>query len=126
MLASLRRCPASLPRLTRLASNSSRHAFSASPVRIARPSIQSKIILPTVRSFTTSPRWQEEQEGPITEFKELEERGLVHPSVIESITQDMQLSNMTDVQTATINEALEGRDMFVRHGCSLASTYTDN
>ena len=52
-----------------------------------------------------------EQEGPITEFDELAKRGLVHPNLINTITRQMRLTTMTDVQTRTINEALYGTDM---------------
>lgn len=47
----------------------------------------------------------------ITKFRELEERGLVHRSIIRTITDEMKLETMTEVQTATINEALRGTDM---------------
>lgn len=113
MLAPLRRCSASLPRFSRFASTSSRSAFVASPAHILRLSRQSKTVLPAIRSFTSTSRWREVEEGPITRFEELDMKGLVHPSVIQSITEDMKLSSMTDVQTATINEALAGRDMYV-------------
>lgn len=49
--------------------------------------------------------------NPITKFKELEERGLVHRNVIRTITNEMKLETMTEVQTRTINEALKGTDM---------------
>ncbi|MBE7182242.1 MAG: hypothetical protein INR71_13740, partial [Terriglobus roseus] len=48
---------------------------------------------------------------PITRFAELQSQGLVHANVIRTITEEMGLSQMTDVQTATINEALSGVDL---------------
>jgi ATP-dependent RNA helicase MSS116, mitochondrial len=48
---------------------------------------------------------------PITRFKELATKGLVHPNIINTITQRMKLETMTDVQTRTINEALSGVDV---------------
>lgn len=51
--------------------------------------------------------------GPITQFAELKTRGLVDGAVIDNLTERMGLSTMTEVQTATINEALKGADMYV-------------
>jgi ATP-dependent RNA helicase MSS116 len=48
--------------------------------------------------------------NPITKFKELEERGLVHRNVVRTITDEMKLETMTEVQSRTINEALKGTD----------------
>jgi ATP-dependent RNA helicase MSS116 len=48
---------------------------------------------------------------PITHFKDLATQGLVHPNIINVITKNMKLDKMTDVQTATINEALSGVDV---------------
>ncbi|KAK5002916.1 hypothetical protein LTR60_006965, partial [Cryomyces antarcticus] len=48
--------------------------------------------------------------SPITKFHELESRGLVHRNVVRTITDEMKLETMTDVQSATINEALKGTD----------------
>jgi hypothetical protein len=50
-------------------------------------------------------------DGPVTEFGELARRGLVHPAIINTITKQMRLTTMTDVQTRTINEALSGVDV---------------
>jgi ATP-dependent RNA helicase MSS116 len=50
-------------------------------------------------------------DGLVTEFSELAKRGLVHPNIINTITKQMRLTTMTDVQTRTINEALSGVDM---------------
>jgi ATP-dependent RNA helicase MSS116 len=71
--------------------------------------------------FHHSTRWQQtaaaEQEeagssdGLVTEFSELARRGLVHPAIINTITKQMRLTTMTDVQTRTINEALSGVDV---------------
>lgn len=54
---------------------------------------------------------QHGQDGPVTHFKDLASRGLVHPNVINTITKQMKLETMTDVQCRTINEALSGVDM---------------
>jgi ATP-dependent RNA helicase MSS116 len=47
----------------------------------------------------------------ITRFDQLLEYQLVHPNVVETITKDMGHHTMTEVQTATINQALHGTDM---------------
>lgn len=47
---------------------------------------------------------------PITRFKELEERKLVCPTVVRTLTRDMGLDTMTQVQSLTINETLKGVD----------------
>lgn len=50
--------------------------------------------------------------GPlVTKFEELVERDLVHPNVVRAITEGMGHHTMTEVQSATINQALEGTDM---------------
>jgi ATP-dependent RNA helicase MSS116 len=46
----------------------------------------------------------------ITKFQELADQQLIHPNVIDAITAN-GLETMTDVQTATINQALRGTDM---------------
>lgn len=51
------------------------------------------------------------QHGPITRFQELSDRGLVCDTVVDTITKDMGLSTMTQVQSMTINETLKGIDM---------------
>lgn len=47
----------------------------------------------------------------ITKFDELSEYGMVHPNVINAITQGMKINTMTEVQTETINQALQGIDL---------------
>lgn len=72
--------------------------------------------------FHHSAKWQQNiaqaeaeesiaEDGPVTEFKELAARGLVHPNVVNTITRQMRLTTMTDVQSRTINEALSGVDV---------------
>ncbi|TKA82081.1 hypothetical protein B0A49_00234 [Cryomyces minteri] len=53
-------------------------------------------------------------QSPITKFHELQSRGLVHQNVVRTITDEMKLETMTDVQTATINEALKGTDIIAQ------------
>lgn len=46
-----------------------------------------------------------------TRFVELEERKLVHPSLLRAVIGDMKLTDMTPVQSETLNAALTGRDV---------------
>lgn len=49
--------------------------------------------------------------GPVTKFKELAERGMVCDTIVRTITKDMGLETMTQVQSLTINETLKGVDV---------------
>ena len=51
------------------------------------------------------------QLGPVTKFHELAERQLVSPVLVETLTRDMKLETMTDVQSLTINQTLKGVDV---------------
>lgn len=124
MFSALRRCPASLAR------NISATALSS---RVLRPSLPRsigavRITAPRVPAVATaafhqSATWQQVAEQaadeqstkiePVTNFADLATRGLVHPNVVNTITRQMKLDDMTDVQTRTINEALSGVDMYV-------------
>jgi len=44
-------------------------------------------------------------------FEELRTFGLAHDVIVNTITKEMKINSMTDVQSATINQALEGVDM---------------
>ena len=48
--------------------------------------------------------------GPVTKFQELAAHGMVCPTIIKTLTSDMGLDTMTDVQRLTINETLKGAD----------------
>lgn len=52
--------------------------------------------------------------GPVTKFRELGERKMVCPTVVRTLTEDMGLETMTQVQSLTINETLKGSDVYVR------------
>jgi len=47
----------------------------------------------------------------ITKFHELVDQDMVHPNVIDEITKGMGHHTMTEVQTMTINQGLQGTDM---------------
>lgn len=89
-----------------------------SPAVLRTPLQASRLAQASFAGFHHSARWQQiEQDaddagnGHVTTFNELKTRGLVHPNVIDTITKQMRLETMTDVQTRTINEALSGVDM---------------
>ncbi|KAI4191198.1 MAG: hypothetical protein L6R41_000245 [Letrouitia leprolyta] len=54
------------------------------------------------------------QHGPVTRFKELGERQMVCPTVVRTLTEDMGLETMTQVQSLTINETLKGGDVLAQ------------
>ena len=51
------------------------------------------------------------QHGAITKFKDLAECGMVCQTVVDTVTKDMGLETMTQVQSMTIGQSLKGRDM---------------
>ncbi|KAF2704618.1 DEAD-domain-containing protein [Pleomassaria siparia CBS 279.74] len=129
MFSALRKCPTTLSRALSSA------AFSSTVLRA--PVYQSSGLLRTtaprasrvaIAAIHQSTKWQQyaatesaavneqhsAQDGPATEFKDLEVRGLVHPNVINTITKQMRMTTMTDVQTRTINEALSGVDIIAQ------------
>ncbi|KAB2099634.1 ATP-dependent RNA helicase [Alternaria gaisen] len=125
MFGAVRRCPATLVR--NLASVSTRTlrtplTHNSSVLRIPLQSARLQNV--SFAGFHNSAtRWQQEaqeaqqsieEDGPVTEFKELATRGLVHPNLIRTITNQMKLTTMTDVQTRTINEALSGVDIIAQ------------
>lgn len=124
MFGALRRCPATLSRSIPTA------ALSAPSLRISPLRATGALRLPSSRiarlptaGFHSSAQWQQvaaaaadtqPSDGPVTEFSELARRGLVHPNLINTITKQMKLTTMTDVQTRTINEALSGVDVIAQ------------
>lgn len=50
------------------------------------------------------------QSGLVTRFADLSTLG-VHPNILRSIVDDMGYESMTDVQSMSINPALQGKDM---------------
>ena len=49
--------------------------------------------------------------GPVTKFNDLAGRAMVCQTVVDTITKDMGLETMTQVQSLTIDESLKGQDM---------------
>lgn len=48
---------------------------------------------------------------PLREFADLQKQGLVDPQIINTITQKMNITTMTDVQSMTLRETLKGTDV---------------
>ena len=65
----------------------------------------------TVRPTTDTQAKSSADDGPVTKFRELAERGIASPVVIDTLTRQMGLENMTHVQTLTINEIIKGHDV---------------
>lgn len=51
---------------------------------------------------------------PLREFTDLAERGLVDPKIIRAIVKDMNIKTMTDVQSQTLREILQGDDVLAQ------------
>lgn len=139
MLHVLRRGPASIGRLVPFPSSSIRCIQSITNRH--HPSAVTRIFMsvsePT-RSFSTTQPWAQlayaqresaqddfqnqppasnsstqvaDPNGPVTKFKDLETRGMVCRTLVDTVTGKMRLETMTHVQTLTINESLKGIDM---------------
>lgn len=57
---------------------------------------------------------QTKEHHNVTKFQELEDLEMVHSNIIFEITQNMKLHTMTEVQIATINQALQGTDIIAQ------------
>ncbi|EME82787.1 uncharacterized protein MYCFIDRAFT_211157 [Pseudocercospora fijiensis CIRAD86] len=51
---------------------------------------------------------------PLTKFADLGSSGVLHDNVVRTLTRDMGLDTMTEVQAKTINEALKGQDVIAQ------------
>lgn len=122
MFGAVRRCPATLSRsLAAISTRTLRTSLTQTPGLLRIPLQSSRLANVSAAGFHHSTKWQQiaaqeaeesvEQDGPVTEFQDLATRGLVHPNIVNTITKQMKLTTMTDVQTRTINEALSGVDM---------------
>lgn len=62
--------------------------------------------------------------GRLTEFADLASHGLVDKKIIDQITRFMKIKTMTDVQSMTINETLQGDDVYVPLCLSILLTFS--
>ena len=123
MFGAVRRGPATLSRnLASILTRTLRTPLSQGSSVLRIPLQKSRLANVSISGFHNSAKWQQiaaaeqaaesiREDGPVTEFQELANRGLVHPNLINTITKQMRLTTMTDVQIRTINEALSGVDM---------------
>ncbi|KAF1956974.1 DEAD-domain-containing protein [Byssothecium circinans] len=125
MFSALRRCPAPLSR------NLSSAALSSRVLRVPQITAALRYSTPRVplvatQAFHQSAQWrqvaaaeaaqqqQDVNDAPVIQFKDLALRGLVHPNIVNTITDKMNINTMTDVQSRTINEALSGVDVIAQ------------
>ena len=123
MLNSGKRGAASISSLLRLATSTSSAARIAStrpsilslPVRKSSPFAAYRSLHATsqLRNYAATSQVESSDAGDkkVTHFHELATHDMVHPNVIEAITKGMKITTMTEVQTETINQALQGIDM---------------
>lgn len=88
--------------------------FAASA--LLRPTrLPSSLLSQAWRHYSSVAEARDETPGPsepgqITKFTDLPKLG-VHESLVKAIVTDMGYQNMTEVQSATLGPALEGKDM---------------
>ncbi|KAH0541456.1 hypothetical protein FGG08_004065 [Glutinoglossum americanum] len=52
--------------------------------------------------------------GPIAQFQQLADQGLVNRNIIQTITKELRLETMTEVQSMTIRDSLSGHDILAQ------------
>lgn len=126
MRRALQRCSASLPRTLTSANSSISSSTSLSlrchvlhnvarPSRIAYRSLHQTSLLREQAVAADRPE-DEASNAPrkITRFEELGTQNIVHDNIVRTLTKEMGLETMTEVQQATINEALKGSDIIAQ------------
>ncbi|KAK3711296.1 hypothetical protein LTR37_009676 [Vermiconidia calcicola] len=123
MRRAIQRCSASIPRtLTSIPSTArpcNRFIQSNSALRSTlQPHVRSLHQTSLLRQQAAAQAEQDqpgnESNGIITRFDQLAERNIVHQNVVDTLTKGMGLETLTDVQTRTINEALNGQDIIAQ------------
>ncbi|KAL9622362.1 MAG: hypothetical protein Q9160_003204 [Pyrenula sp. 1 TL-2023] len=83
--------------------------------RISQPSISHKLFHTTVPQQQQAAAQVADHGGvpqqQYTKFQELADNGIVHPTIIDTITRRMRITDMTDIQRLTLHECLGGTDM---------------
>lgn len=122
MRRALQRCSASLPRslhsispaatlTTRfLLARSTTQSIQATTIRALHQTTRSRQEAAAAESASKA----EESDGEITRFEDLETRGIIHANVVRTLTREMGLETMTEVQAKTINNALKGTDIIAQ------------
>ena len=111
------------PRLSLLRQGFPEDSFSPSPTPISRHFQNACLLRQHAASQTAEAEAIEESvkqevkapsppsELPVTKFAELQDRGLVCKTIVKTLTSQMGLETMTEVQSRTINETLKGIDV---------------
>ncbi|KAK3670274.1 hypothetical protein LTR78_009828 [Recurvomyces mirabilis] len=117
----IQRCSASILRVSTTSSNVScslvlrRNALQhiSQPSRIASRSLHQTSLL---RQQVAAAAEDGDSDAPpqITRFDELGTEGIIHPTIVRTLTRNMGMETMTEVQSATINEALGGADIIAQ------------
>ncbi|KAK4541980.1 hypothetical protein LTR36_007180 [Oleoguttula mirabilis] len=124
MRRAFQRCSASLPRTLSTPSSTISSSIAlrcnvlqsvARPSRQAHRSLHQTSLLRQQAAAAAAPEHEAGSETTrITRFDELETHNIVHPNIVRTLTKDMGLETMTEVQQATINEALKGSDIIAQ------------
>ncbi|KAF7870209.1 uncharacterized protein EAF02_009399 [Botrytis sinoallii] len=124
MFSVCRRGPASISRALRAVPSTIRipstrpSTLSLISQKTSLPVLESRWLHVSSASQLQSAATQEaavvQENKVINRFDELTKYGLVHPNVVNEITQTMKLETMTEVQTLTINKALQGHDIIAQ------------
>lgn len=139
MFTAARRGPASVARVVRLSSSTPRwnpsslpqskfyfarngnSCIAARPLSYTTPFRQhaaARALEPEIEQETNAQQPPSDQQikeaiphGPVTKFQGLSDRKMVCDTLVKTITKDMGLETMTQVQSMTINETLKGIDV---------------
>ncbi|KAF7895779.1 uncharacterized protein EAF01_009741 [Botrytis porri] len=124
MFSVCRRGPASISRVLRAVPSTIRipstrpSTLSLISQKTSLPVLESRWLHVSSASQLQSVATQEaavvQENKVINRFDELTKYGLVHQNVVNEITQTMKLETMTEVQTLTINQALQGHDIIAQ------------
>ncbi|KAF7881493.1 hypothetical protein EAF00_011862 [Botryotinia globosa] len=124
MFSVCRRGPASISRALRAVPSTIRipstrpSTLSLVSKKTSLPVLESRWLHVSSASQLQSAATQEaavvQENKVINRFDELTKHGLVHPNVVDEIIKTMKLETMTEVQTLTINQALQGHDIIAQ------------
>ncbi|KAK5133619.1 hypothetical protein LTR08_007567 [Meristemomyces frigidus] len=90
---------------------------TAQPSRLAYRGLHSSLARPQATAHEDSDAQDGSSThvpGVITRFEELGTQNIIHPNIVRTLTGSMGMETMTEVQQATINEALKGNDIIAQ------------
>lgn len=122
MRTAIQRCSASIPRSlpSPLSSLSRNRRLRLNVLGLAqkpaqRTLHQTSLLQQVAAAAAAAPQGAGSDAPPrITRFDELDKYNVIHPNVVRTLTRDMGLETMTEVQQATINTALQGTDIIAQ------------